>query len=205
MTPRDTVQQRIRGLYAIADASLSPDVESAARALVAGGARLLQVRCKGWPEDDVLRVVRALVPACRAAGCTLIVNDHPAVAAAADADGVHVGPTDGAASEVRAIVGPDRIVGRSTGAADHPHPELDADYLAFGPVFPTPRLSRPKEVVGLRGLVRARAVVVGRPLVAIGGITADNLALVRATGVDAWAVIGALAGGDVAERVRALS
>jgi thiamine-phosphate pyrophosphorylase len=205
-TPRDTVRARIRGLYGIVDASLTDDVVRTGTAFVAAGLRVLQLRCKGWPDDEVLRVARALVPTCRTAGCTFLVNDDPALAVAADADGVHVGQTDGSAGEVRRVLGAGRILGRSTGAdADPALAGGDADYVAFGPVFDTPRLSRPKAVVGLDGLVRARAAVGGRPLVAIGGITTGNLGSVRATGVDAWAVIGALHTSDPARAVRDLS
>lgn len=202
--PRDTVRARVRGLYALVDGGLAPDPEAHGRRLIAAGVRLLQLRWKEAPPDELLRVARALAPVARAAGCTFLVNDQPEVARAADADGVHVGQTDGAPAAVRAAVGEGRIVGRSTGADTDPALLVDADYLAFGPVFDTPRLSRPKAVVGLDGLRCARARDL-RPLVAIGGITADNVAHVRAAGADAWAVIGALHGADPEAAVRSLA
>jgi thiamine-phosphate diphosphorylase len=206
-SPRSEVRDRIRGLYGIVDASLTDDVVRTGRAFVAAGVRLLQLRAKGWSDDEVLRAARALAGPCREAGCTFLVNDLPEVARAAGADGVHVGQTDGEPGAVRRALGEDLILGRSTGAGvPLAHAARGADYLAFGPVFATPRLSRPKEVVGLDALRAARLALAGSvPLVAIGGITPDTLPLVRATGVGCWAVIGALHGEDPAAAVRALS
>jgi thiamine-phosphate diphosphorylase len=196
----------IRGLYGIADAEASGgEPERAGAAMLAGGCRLVQLRCKGWSEDDIVSVGRSLLARCRATGATLLVNDLPEVAVAIDADGVHVGPEDGSIASARRIVG-SRIVGWSTNSAEAVHAALAEapDYVAFGPVFPTPRLSRPKSVQG----VAAVAAIRGRvpiPLVAIGGITPENLAQVRATGVDAWAVIGAIcASPDPVAATRAL-
>lgn len=192
MSARSEVRERIRGPYGIADAGASGgDPIGLGVAWLEGGCRLLQLRCKGWPADDVLRAARELVPRCRAVGATFIVNDHPEVAAAADADGVHVGQSDADEVTARRLLGPDRILGRSTGALE----ELlhaEADYLAFGPVFATAHRSTPGRPQGLDLLRRAR-MIVARPLVAIGGIGPENLAQVRAIGVDAWAVIGAVA------------
>lgn len=194
MNARQDVRQRIRGLYGIACADTpGGDPLETVHALLEGGCRLVQVRCKAYSDDDLLRVARAAVALCRPRGATLIVNDRAEVAAAADADGVHVGQLDASADRVRRAVGPHRIVGRSTHspallaeAARH------ADYVAFGPVFPTPRLSWDKPPQSLETLRAARAAAPHVPLVAIGGITAHRLEEVLACGVDSWAVIGAV-------------
>jgi len=193
--PRDQVHQRIRGLYGVACADASGgDPMRLVRALLDGGCRLVQVRCKGWDDDELLRVALEAVAACHAVGATLIVNDRPEVAAEASADGVHVGQRDDTDEVVRQAIGPHRILGRST----H-DPEVlrrarqGADYVAFGPVFPTPRLSWPKPLQGLHALAEARRHAGRTPLVAIGGVDARRLPAVRATGVDSWAVIGAVA------------
>ncbi|MEQ1507704.1 MAG: thiamine phosphate synthase [Myxococcota bacterium] len=203
MSARDEVQQRIRGLYGIADGSAvagsahgaAGDPVALADAMLRGGCRLLQVRCKDWRADDVIRVTRAVVALARPVGATVIVNDDPEIALAAGADGVHLGQLDGAVDDARRVLGDGAIVGRSTGDPDALRVAvLDADYVAFGPVWSTPNLSRPKEVRGLDGLRAARAVVPVRiPLVAIGGITADRRGAVVAAGASAWAVIGAIA------------
>lgn len=187
---------RIRGLYGIADAQASGgDPERLAVAMLAGGCRLVQLRAKGWDLDDTERVGRRIASRCRIAGATFILNDHPELAVALDADGVHIGQLDGDIEAARQIVGPRRIIGRSTHDPEQVLRALTgADYLAFGPVFPTPNLSRPKLVRGPERLADTVRAVRGRvPVVAIGGIGPAEIPAVLATGAQAWAVIGAIA------------
>jgi thiamine-phosphate diphosphorylase len=196
MTVRDETTTRIAGLYGIADAATSHgDPVGLGADLLDGGCRLVQLRCKDWAPDDVVAAARALGARCRSVGATFIVNDAPDVAAASDADGVHIGQTDGDVADARRVLGPDRIIGRSTGDLDAVRAALvDADYLAFGPIFDTPNLSRFKAVRGIERLTAVRVVVPRSvPLVAIGGITAERLPAIREAGASAWAVIGAVA------------
>lgn len=208
MTVRNETVRRITGLYGIADATTSHgDPVGLGADLLDGGCRLVQLRCKDWAPDDVVAAARALGARCRLAGATFIVNDAPDVAAASGADGVHLGQTDGAVADARKVLGADVIIGRSTGDLDAVQLALvDADYLAFGPIFDTPNLSRFKEVRGIERLVAVRAQVPTRvPLVAIGGITPERLPAIRSAGASAWAVIGAVAGAtDRAAAVRSL-
>lgn len=186
----------VQGLYGIADATASAgDPVRIGAAMLAGGCRWVQLRCKGWGPDDTARAGRELLALCHQVGARLVVNDDPSVAAAIGADGVHLGQLDGPVDAARRLLRPGAVVGRSTGdLAALALAVAEADYVAFGPVWDTPHLSRPKEVRGLDGLRAARAVVPRRvPLVAIGGITEDRLPELRRTGVDAWAVIGAIA------------
>jgi len=192
MTVRAQVRARIRGLYGLTDGSTDP--ERLGAQLLEGGCRLIQLRCKDWPSEEIRRVAGALSIRCRARGATFIVNDHADIAAAVDADGVHLGQADVSTAEARSIIGPDRIIGRSTNALDQIAATLaGADYLAFGPLYPTDNLSRPKEVQGEERLHIARGRV-PIPLVAIGGIDAARLPAIQRAGADAWAVIGAIAG-----------
>ncbi|MEN0062656.1 MAG: thiamine phosphate synthase [Myxococcota bacterium] len=187
---------RIRGLYGIANAG-SGDLDPVAQgvALLKGGCRLIQLRCKGWSTDDIEVAARDLGARCRAQGATFILNDHPELAAAVDADGVHIGQTDGDAITARRALGPHRLLGRSTNHPREVPAALDhADYLAFGPMFETINLSRPKAIQGPALLREVRALVPPSvPLVAIGGLTRDRLVEVRTAGADAWAVISAIA------------
>ncbi|HHO50486.1 MAG TPA: thiamine phosphate synthase [Deltaproteobacteria bacterium] len=199
MTPRDEVRQRVWGLYGLADSGAGGgDPVRLGAALLEGGCRLIQLRCKGWSPEDTLRAALQLGPRCRAVGATFLINDLAQLVIESGADGVHVGQTDGDTDTIRAQIGPDRILGRSTNALGAlPQAVAQADYVAFGPVFSTQHTSRPRPVQGLERLARARAVVPeGVPLVAIGGITAGRLASVRSAGASAWAVIGAIAGAD---------
>ena len=154
-------------LYFIGDASAP--LEAALR----GGADLFQLRDKELDADELLRAAGPLRELCHAHGALFVVNDHPGVAAAADADGVHVGQDDMAVPEARAIVGPDRLVGLST----HTPAQFDAaegvDLIGVGPVHATPtKEGRP--AVGLE-LIRHAAAHARVPWFAIGGLDAVTL------------------------------
>ena len=132
----------------------------------------------------------------------LILNDWPELAVEAGFDGVHVGQTDVSPAEARAIVGPGKIVGVST----HNEAQLRAadrqpvDYIAVGPVYATATKENPDPVVGLEGVRLARGLT-RKPLVGIGGISAENAAAVRQAGADSLAVISGIfaPGGDAAK------
>jgi len=191
------LQRRIKGLYGIVNAS-SPmdDPTRAAAQMLEGGCRLIQLRCKSWTLDEITRAAKDIAQRCRLRDALFIVNDHPSVAVASEANGVHLGQTDAHTEAVRAVVGPNMLIGRSTNAiAQIAATAVGADYLAFGPIFETSNLSHPKPTRGLSLLHEARAAS-RLPMVAIGGITPDRLASVRSTGIDAWAVISAISGSD---------
>ncbi|HET7291167.1 MAG TPA: thiamine phosphate synthase [Vicinamibacteria bacterium] len=182
-------------LYAVVDTQLlaGRPLGEAVRALCRGGAGLVQVRTKSGSDAERVRLAREAGSAARESGVPMIVNDRADVARIAGAAGVHVGQEDLAASDARAIVGPNAIVGVSThdlaqAAAAAAEP---VDYVAFGPVFATRTKQNPDPVVGLDGLRTARGAV-DRPLVAIGGITRANAAEVAAAGADGVAVISYL-------------
>jgi thiamine-phosphate pyrophosphorylase len=173
-------------LYAILDLGyvLPHDAECVTTALLAGGADFVQLRAKGHPPSDIEALARRVLPLCRAAGIPFIVNDYPAIAAAVDADGVHLGQDDGPLAPVRELLGPGKIIGRSTHAPDQARAALAEgfDYIGFGPLFPTPtKLGRPG--IGLADLAAVQAEVGPRiPVFAIGGIRRDNLDIVLAAG-----------------------
>lgn len=193
---RTAARKRVAGLYGIADAAASGnDPVRLAAALLEGGCRLVQLRCKDWPYDEALRAARTIRAQTRAADAAFVANDDPRLAVEADADGLHLGQLDGSIAQARAIVG-ERWIGRSTNDLDQIAAAVaeGADYVAFGPVFATAHLSRPKAVRGPELLARARAATpLEIPLVAIGGISASRLSEVARAGADAWAVIGAIA------------
>lgn len=173
-------------LYAILDLGyVTPEnAEAATAALLAGGADLLQLRAKGHPPADIEALARRVLPLCRAAGVPFIVNDHPAIAVAVGADGVHIGQDDGALATVRELLGPGKIIGRSTHSPAQARAALGEgfDYIGFGPLFPTPtKLGRPG--IGLADLAAVQAEVGSSiPVFAIGGIRRDNLGTVLAAG-----------------------
>jgi thiamine-phosphate pyrophosphorylase len=195
-------------LYAVLDADVSArfgwTIPDLARACLEGGARLLQVRGKGLPSAELLRVAAAVVELGERWGAAVIVNDRADVARLSGAAGVHVGQDDLAPADVRRILGEGAIVGLSTHtpgqiarAAESP-----ADYLAVGPVFGTGTKDTGYEPVGL-DLVRVAAAS-GRPVAAIGGITLERAESVLAAGATTVAVIADLVShGDPRARVRA--
>lgn len=181
-------------LYAITDCGLSNCTqEEIVEQLLAGGARLIQLRDKDASARELLDAARACLPETRAAGAKLIINDRVDVALTADADGVHLGQEDLTVAEAREILGPDKIIGISTHSQDQFLAALDtsADYIAIGPIYPTTTKENPSPVVGL-DLLRDAKSIADRPLVAIGGINHARAKEVLAAGADSLAVISAL-------------
>ena len=194
-------------LYAIIDPAQgggrSP-VEVAA-ALLAAGVRLIQLRDKRASSGELYASAQQVAECVHKAGGIFIVNDRADVACAVDADGVHVGQDDLPVESARALLGPGKLIGYSTHVLEQVR-EADrstADYIAFGPIFPTASKENPDAVVGLEGLREARKAT-GKPLVAIGGITLENARAVIEAGADSVAVIRGLAGApDITRRAEA--
>jgi len=196
------------GFYAVLDADVAAahgwTLAALARAVLDGGARLLQVRAKASSSGDFLSMSRAIVALAVPYGARVVVNDRPDIAALAAAAGVHVGQDDLTPEDARTIVGADAIVGISTHTASQ---VADAavrpvTYIAVGPIFATRTKDTGFAPVGL-DLVR-QATATGRPVVAIGGITLDRAADVLAAGATSLAVItDLLVDRDPAARVRA--
>lgn len=186
-----------RGLYAIADTGLIPGeqlIEAVAFA-IQGGAMMIQYRDKS--HDAIKRQWEAqdLVNLCRPLGVPLIVNDDAQLAAQIRAHGVHLGKEDADISEARALLGSNAIIGVSCYneieraiAAE----KAGADYVAFGSFFPS--TTKPNAVKAEPALLREAKQRLRIPVVAIGGITADNGAPLVEAGADLLAVITDLFG-----------
>jgi thiamine-phosphate pyrophosphorylase len=190
------VNSRIAGLYAITpDLADTDDLLYRVRAALAGGARVLQYRNKSASTQLRLTQARALQALCAARGVPLIINDRVDIALAVEADGVHVGQTDMPVEMVRALLGPGAIIGLSItnhGQISRPDAALP-DYLGLGPLYlqqTKPNAATPLGVEGFRALRAATT----KPVVAIGGLKADNSAPVLAAGADGLAVVSAIVG-----------
>lgn len=196
MRPAPDVTASLRGFYAILDR----DDEALARALVGpGGARVLQVRIKPRtgapaPAAELVRIAAMARRVCDEAGAALVVNDRVDVALAADADGVHLGQTDLPLARARELAGGRLWIGISTHDPAQVRAARDggADYLGYGPVFPTGTKAQPDPVQGIARLAEAVALAGRTPVVAIGGITPANVAEVYGAGVAAVCAIGAV-------------
>ncbi len=194
-------------LYAIVDTAQTGGrpLDSVVDAMLAGGVAVLQLRVKDRPADEFLRMALTLRERTARAGCLFIVNDRVDIALAARADGVHLGQEDLPLDAARPLVG-NKLIGISTHSLDQAEAAErgGADYIGFGPMFPT----RTKETgYASRGLsmlesVRRRVAI---PIVAIGGITAENVAQTWESGADAAAMISYLTrSDDVEARVRSV-
>jgi thiamine-phosphate pyrophosphorylase len=166
-------------------------------AVLGAGVDIVQLRDKTGTAEELEEAAGTFRAAALAHGALFVVNDDPALAAAADADGVHVGQDDLHPDRARGIVGPDRLVGRST----HAEAEVDAalaedcDYFAVGPVHATPtKQGRPP--IGLVPLRHAAAIAGDRPWFVTGGMAAETADEVLATGARRLVVVRALTGAD---------
>lgn len=194
-------------LYAIVDPlDTGRSALDLAATMLAGGARVLQLRLKDATAAELLGMARSLLALARPAGALVIVNDRPDVARAAGAHGVHLGQTDVPVAVARAILPAGALVGVST----HDPAEAmrataaGADYLGVGPLYPTGSKPDARPARGPE-LVRTVRAVTPLPLVAIGGITPQTAPAARLAGADAVAMIAALVRApDVAAAVRAV-
>jgi thiamine-phosphate pyrophosphorylase len=200
------VTPRLPRLYAIVDPQTTGRSPlTLAAAYLAAGARLLQLRLKDADARTLYETALALRGVTRAVGAYLVVNDRPDVAAAVDADAVHLGQTDVPVAVARRVLGPDRWIGVSTHDVDEARAAVadGADYLGVGPICTTTSKAGALPARGLE-LVRAVRTLTPLPLVAIGGITIESAPDVIAAGADSVAVIAALTQAkDPAAAVRA--
>ncbi|MBI5153594.1 thiamine phosphate synthase [Candidatus Poribacteria bacterium] len=184
-------------VYAITHAGLSclPHAEQVRR-LLAAGARLIQLRAKELTPEQLELEARRCAGLCHTAGAILIVNDDPRAAVLSGADGAHIGQGDMEPERARELIGPDRLLGFSTHNEEQVRDALrrPIDYVAVGPVFGTTTKDHPDPATGLELVRFAVRQAAGRiPVVAIGGITKDNLpALLHAAPSVVPAVIGAI-------------
>lgn len=193
-------------IYGITCESLSRgrDNVTVARELVRAGVRIIQYREKEKGKREKLAQCKAIAAICRESGALFIVNDDVDVAMLCGADGVHLGQSDLPVEEVRRLVGPGAVLGVS---ADNPRQVVEAvengaDYIGVGPIFATGTKGDagppiPRET--LAEIVRISTV----PLVAIGGINADNIVEVHRAGITLCAMISALVSApDIGAAVR---
>ena len=200
-----------RGLYAITDSNLIPSdqqIEAVALA-IQGGAMMVQYRNKGGDESQRQWEAQDLVNLCRPLGVPLIINDDIKLAQLVRAHGVHLGKEDPQIAEARKALGPNAIIGVSCYneieraiAAE----QAGADYVAFGSFFPSS--TKPKAVHADITLLCEAKKRLKIPVVAIGGITAENGKQLIEAGADLLAVIhGVFGQSDIraaAERIARL-
>ncbi len=209
-TSRPVENKRLPGgLYALCDDGVRTGLSIAEKAagLLAGGARVVQLRLKLTPEVEALAAARDLVARCRAAGAVCLVNDRVDWALLCGADGVHLGDEDLPPTAARALLGPGALIGVTARSLAYVEAAqaAGADYVGVGPVFPSTTKPAGRPALGLAGL--AALVAASRlPVVAISGIGLANIARVAATGAYGAAVASdLLEAADLADRAGKLA
>ncbi|MEO5361573.1 MAG: thiamine phosphate synthase [Nitrospirota bacterium] len=160
--------------------------------LIGAGVKWVQLRDKEATRLAVYKAARLMKELTKANGLTLIINDYADIAAAVDADGVHLGQNDLPLSEARKILGADKLIGISTHNLEQAvkAQEDGADYIGFGPIYATStkKAGPPK---GHQSIIEIRSHI-HIPIAAIGGINEENVAELIEAGADALAVASAI-------------
>ena len=189
------VQPQQLRLYAVTDRAWAADTDAffaQIQAAIDGGAAFVQLREKHLGQDDFLAEARRFVALCREKGAVSIINDNVEIAAEVGADGVHVGQEDLACGRARAILGPDKIIGVSAHNVEEAlaAQAAGADYLGVGAAFVSHTKGDAKPIAA--EAMAAITAAVDIPVVAIGGITRDNILELKGCGLDGVAVVSAL-------------
>ncbi|MCC2259046.1 thiamine phosphate synthase [Intestinimonas aquisgranensis] len=182
-------------LYAVTDRRALPAGVTLAQAVEAaldGGVTCLQLREKEASAGEILALARTLLPLCRARRVPLLINDRVDIALAAGADGVHLGQEDLPPPEARTLLGPDRILGATAHTVEEAlrAQAEGADYLGVGAMFPTG--TKTNTIPTSADTLKAICAAVSIPVVAIGGVTAQNLPTLAGTGIAGAAVVSAI-------------
>jgi thiamine-phosphate pyrophosphorylase len=208
--PAHLRRPRLHGLYVITEQSVSSSSEAhggetrheqIARAAIAGGARLIQLRDKSTPLPQLFQVAVRLRRLTREAGVLFLINDRPDLALACAADGVHLGPGDLPVAAARRVLGPQRMIGVSCSDVIEARRAAreGADYIGAGAIFSTSTKADAGVPVGLDRL-REIASATPLPVAAIAGINADNIGLVAEYGAQMACVVSAVSrAGDAAQ------
>lgn len=159
-----------------------------------GGATFVQLREKNLDREVFLAEAKEIQKLCKEYGVPFVVNDEVSIAKDIDADGVHVGQSDMEAMDVRKILGPDKIIGVSAQTVEQAiiAEKHGADYLGVGAVFTTGSKDDADDVS--HETLKAICEAVSIPVIAIGGITKDNVAELAGSGICGVAVISAIFG-----------
>jgi thiamine-phosphate pyrophosphorylase len=195
-------------LYLITPDRAADQVVALARAVLRGGADVVQLRHKTLARSELLDLARTLREVTNQAGVLFIVNDHVDIALMAGADGVHLGPDDLSVGASRRLAPEGFLIGASAWRPDTARSAVSggADYIGCGPAFATP-VKKDKGVIGPAG-VAAVAAAVDVPVFAIGGIEESNVGQLTAVGVRRICAIRALADASdpekAARRLRAM-
>ena len=199
---RYKMASHIRGIYAIIDTSLPAchDIDAAVEAVIKGGARTIQLRDSFYSKNERYKIALKMKEICQQNNILFIVNNDLDIALATGADGVHLGQDDLPVTIARTLLPVNRIIGCSTHNLQQAltASKDGADYIGVGSIFPT-STKQDATQIGLNALREIKAKV-SIPVVAIGGINAENVLQVIDAGADAVAVISAILSQDNIEK-----
>jgi len=191
---RDEIRKAML-LYAVTDQMWLKEGETlgdVVESVLQNGATFLQIREKDLAQDAFEAEAERLKTLCAQHGVPFVVNDSVEIALQCDADGVHVGQSDIKGRDIRAIIGPDKILGISAGTVEEAvaAEKAGADYIGVGAIFTTStkKNARSMTMEQLKEIVSCVSI----PVVAIGGISAENILQLRGSGVDGVAVVSAI-------------
>ncbi len=169
-----------------------------AQMAIEGGCRWIQLRMKDASDDEVRQVAMEIIPMCRETDTFLIIDDRVELVNELKVSGVHLGKNDMDPLEAREILGPHAIIGITANTAEDiiRYKGKDVDYVGLGPFRHTTTKKNLSPVLGIEGytsvISQVRQAGVELPIVAIGGITIDDIDAIMATGVNGIAVSGAI-------------
>ncbi len=185
----------LRGVYVVTDTQIKPDrlLPQIVEEAIAGSACAIQLREKHLSTSRLLELSKRFRLAARDAQTLFIVNDRVDVALASDADGVHLGPDDMTPADARRLLGPDKLVGVSVASVEEARAAAPyASYFGVGAIFGSKTKLDAGAAIGVERIWEIKAAFPDIPIVAIGGINAENIALVAQAGADAAAVVSAV-------------
>jgi len=181
-------------LYAVTDSSMisNSTLKEKVEEAILGGATMIQLREKNISKDEYIALAKEIKEVTDSYNIPLIINDQVEVAIACDAAGVHVGQEDMAASLVRAKIGPEKILGVSAQTVEQAilAEKAGADYLGVGSIFPTS--TKKDAVLVSKETLKAICDSVNIPVVAIGGINAENIIKLKGSGIAGISVVSAI-------------
>ena len=191
---RDEIRKAML-LYAVTDQMWLKEDETlgdVVESVLQNGATFLQIREKDLAQDAFEAEAERLKTLCAQHGVPFVVNDSVEIALQCDADGVHVGQSDIKGRDIRAMIGPDKILGISAGTVEEAvaAEKAGADYIGVGAIFTTStkKNARNMTMEQLKEIVSSVSI----PVVAIGGISAENILQLHGSGVDGVAVVSAI-------------
>lgn len=170
------------------------------RMALEGGCRWIQLRMKDAPAEEIIACAEEVLPLCRRHGAKFLLDDHVELVRQFGADGVHLGKNDMPVDEARKILGPDIIIGGTANTIEdiiRLHKQ-GADYIGCGPFRFTTTKKNLSPILGLDGyksiVLKMKELGIDLPIVAIGGITVEDIPAVMGTGVSGIALSGAILG-----------